>query len=150
MEKAAREALITLVSLLESPLESGGTPQEYANGSRLESGDEAPNEKPIQELGVRLSMALRVMASLVAGKRFTPWRVFTRGPKGFKSDWVTSSQRAVISLLLRRHFAEDSAVFKATADYAAQQNPDPSATLGTLAGACVHISDELKRLMGTG
>jgi hypothetical protein len=147
MEKAAREALVTLVNLLESPLESGGTLQEYADGSRLESSDETPDEKPIQEPGVRLSMALRILASLVTGKRFTPWRVFTRGPKAFRSDWVTPSQQAIITLLLQRHFAENSEVFKASANYASRQTQDPSATLGALSSACIHISDELNQLL---
>lgn len=147
MEKQARKSIVALVQVLDAPLETtGATPVAMARGAL----PDAQARPAVEEMVRRLDVALHVMWALVSGKRLTPWRVLTRGPKGFLSDWLTSTEQGVVTLLLGRYFAQESVVSRAIADFDASTGADALPTLTTLADACVQLSRELREMVGSG
>ena len=150
MEKRARESIQALTQVLDAPLEqaAGITPGELV---RRMSSDQAPDvdaRAVLADLERRLNAGMHMLWLLTTGKRFTPWRLFTRGPKGLFSDWLSSTEQGIVGLLMLRYFAEESEVAKVRAGYAAEPAADPLPALTTLADACAQLSRELRELVG--
>jgi hypothetical protein len=149
VEKQAGKSIVALVQVLDAPLETAGaTPLAMVGGTASGPLPDAQARPAVEEMVRRLDVAMHVMWALVNGRRLTPWRVLTRGPRGFLSDWLSPAEQGVVSLLLGRYFAQASEVAKVRAGYAAEPAADPLPALTTLADACAQLSRELRELVG--
>jgi len=136
--------------MLDAPLgpsRNGIAPGEMVRRMASDQALEVDAGLALSDLERRLDAAMHTLWLLTTGKRFTPWRLFTRGPKGLFSDWLSSSEQGVVSLLLGRYFAEESELTRVRADYVAS-GADPLPVLTTVADACARLSRELKELAG--
>ena len=102
---------------------------------------------PIADLIIRLQRADEVLIALNRDKRFTPWRILTKGWAFWRSPFVTSEEGEEINAIRARYFLEESEAHKAMEEYNTNKNPDLNHIVKTLAVVTVQLSFDLRQLL---